>query len=148
MIAWIADPEHAEAIRIPKGSVLFQVFGQDAMILNDSGRIYLRLPRGIRANRTEEIRHETRIFLTESRTKREASLCFSGAEEGYEVFHRYSWQGEVLSIGSSPEDTIRIADQNLASSQFRIDRKQMLIQAEEGISAVLNGSLIDKEQSF
>ncbi len=148
MIAWIADPEHAEAIRIPKGSVLFQVFGQDAMILNDSGRIYLRLPHGIRANRTEEIRHETRIFLTESRTKREASLCFSGAEEGYEVFHRYSWQGEVLSIGSSPEDTIRIADQNLASSQFRIDRKQMLIQAEEGISAVLNGSLIDKEQSF
>ncbi len=148
MIAWIADPEHAEAIRIPKGSVLFQVFGQDAMILNDSGRIYLRLPRGIRANQTEEIRHETRIFLTESRTKKKASLSFSEYEEGYEVFHRCCWPDGAVTIGCSPDDTIRIADQNLTAAQITIDRKKMRISQQAGIQGVLNGSLIPHEQTF
>ena len=148
MILCIIEPQRISEIYLEAQRQDFKVLREAAYMIQQKGSWSLRLPYNLfrLPNEQSDGQYHTRVhhrFRDET-----ADLFLIGASEGWKQFERFSVPDDLFTIGSSPDDDIRLQRGMYEPSAYVIDPDSHLIVSNCSLPVFLNGKSKGRKTNY
>ncbi len=146
MIAVIVTKDRIRSIAVRRETILPVLQGEIAISCSNEG---YRLRTYGRIDLLKNCRiAEGEMLLAGSRSSSETAAVYFCSDEGLHSFHRYSYGGRRISIGTGLDDDIQTASPYLMDRCLEIDPSARRVYVRAAIPVALNGRRIMHECSF
>ena len=123
------------------------LFGSQVVFYLVNGIYRMKIPHGFISEGKTEITDGSRIEIRKGNNH--AVLFFTSFQEGFDEFHKYTSDQNVLVIGSSIEDDIYLRDRNIGPHAITLNLKEKQISISgQNHCVTLNGVLLKDKTSF